>query len=123
MKIDAVASSNLPNTCLNFVKNQDGFETTFNMRLTRTHTTVSTLLGSLCTLVLVVLVSLYSYECVTTLVTENGDTINQNVIQNHFSEFEEFSHEKHGLNIAVAFTSYGNVDEWELDPSYGEIVI
>ena len=77
-------------------------------------------MGALCTLLIFIIIGLYAYLKVVTLLARKDVNIVQVLHSNYHSEKFEFGYED-GFNIAFAFTKFDNEVERILDPSYGEL--
>ena len=68
----------------------------------------------------IIIIASYAYLKTDVLINRSKVYILQHLMKNHVNQHEEFSFEN-GFNIAVAFTSYNNDEEYELKPEYGHI--
>ena len=78
-------------------------------------------MGSLCSLLVVVLVCIYGQFKYTVLLQKKDVDIISMVLEYHYDDLDSFGFED-GLNVAVAFTAFDNGKSWILDDSYGELV-
>ena len=91
------------------------------MKLDGSKDSLNSLMGTLCTLVLLVVLAMYTYLKGDTLIKRKDVDILSTVKDMHYSPEDEFSY-KNGFNFAVAFTAYDSNPEPILDPTYGEII-
>ena len=82
---------------------------------------MSSWLGFLCTLMILIVIALYAYLKAWILLQRKDVKLVQIMHDSHHSAELEFGYEN-GLNIAAAFSAYDNQRERILDPSYGELV-
>jgi len=99
----------------------DQFGQGFSMRLDGPQSQVSTLLGTLCTLMLAIIVLAYAYQKMDVLMNRKSVDILSTVSELAFEETDLLTAD-HGLNFAIGFTAYNNEREWMLPPEYGELV-
>ena len=78
-------------------------------------------MGSLFSFVMFLMVCGFAYLKVGLWITKKGVDIASATYDSYFDDEYEFS-SKDGLNFAMAFTAYDDVEEPILDPSYGKIV-
>ena len=78
-------------------------------------------LGSLCSLMIFTLTVLYAYQKMDVLIAKKDVDVLSATKQLVFNENDKFTYDN-GFNVAVAFTSFNNNEEWELDPAYGTLV-
>lgn len=78
--------------------------------------------GACCSLVLIFVILLYTYQKAGVLFNRKDFNVMQTVRDQAFTSDYVFSYEK-GFNFAFAFTSFDNEKEWLLDPTYGEMVV
>ena len=79
-------------------------------------------MGSLCSVLLLALVALYSYQKADILMNKKDVDILSTTNEDFYSSDDTWSSEN-GFNIAAAFTAYDSETEWILDPTYGSLVI
>ena len=84
-------------------------------------TVAQSYLGSLCSLMIFLLTVLYAYQKMDVLIEKKDVDVLSATKQLVFTEDDIFTYDN-GFNIAVAFTSFNNNEEWELDPAYGTLV-
>ena len=90
------------------------------MKLDGEKDNVSTVMGSICSLVLILIVCAYAYIKVDVWYNKKDVDIMSSTQKGHFGEEYVFDYEQ-GLNFAFAFTAYDSETENILDPSYGRI--
>ena len=78
-------------------------------------------LGSICSLIILCLTLAYAYQKIEVLISKKDVDILSAVKELVYSDTDKFTYEN-GLNVAFAFTSFSNEEEWELDPAYGTLV-
>ena len=78
-------------------------------------------LGSLCSLMILILTVLYAYQKMDVLIAKKDVDVLSATKPLVFTEEDKFNYDN-GFNVAVAFTSYNNDEEWELDQAYGTLV-
>ena len=78
-------------------------------------------MGSLCSVLLLALVILYSYQKADILINKKDVDILSTVNEDFYSSDDTWS-SKNGFNIAAAFSAYDSETEWILDPTYGSLV-
>ena len=81
---------------------------------------VKTFMGSICSIFILVVVSLYAYQKFDVYLNKLSVDIMTSVQRAHFSADYVFDHEQ-GLNFAIGFTAFDSETEDILDPSYGKI--
>lgn len=81
---------------------------------------VKTFMGSICSIFILVVVSLYAYQKFDVYMNKLSVDIMTSVQRAHFSADYVFDHEQ-GLNFAIGFTAFDSETEDILDPSYGKI--
>ena len=91
------------------------------MNLNEREQTVKSIMGSVCSILLLAVVVLYAYQKTEILVNKKNVDILTEIYEKELTYDDTFSYQN-GLNVAVAFTSYDSETEWILDPSYGELV-
>ena len=98
----------------------DSHAQSYETRISRDESKQRTLRGSLCTILLAIVLTIYSYRKVNILINREEEDTTQHVSEYEINERETFSF-KNGFNVAVALTSYSSETEMELDPSYGRL--
>ena len=83
---------------------------------------IRTACGACCTVLLLVLIAIFAVQKFLFLVLKNEVTVFTAESKLHFADSEPFVYAD-GLNVAVGLTSYDGNAEWQLDPSYGELVV
>ena len=84
--------------------------------------TLPSKMGSLCSILLTVLLIMYAGYKISILEGKKSIDIVQAVQENHFDDTHIFTNQQ-GLNIAIAVFSYFNPDyQQPIDPSYGKII-
>ena len=78
-------------------------------------------MGSLCTLIILIVVIAYSVQKMDVLINKKDVNVLSTIHKLYFDEDYTFCYEN-GLNLAVAFTAYDDQQEWVLDRRYGELV-
>ena len=78
-------------------------------------------MGSLLSFVMFLMVCVFAYLKIEMGITKEGVDIASATYDSYFDDEYVFS-SKDGLNFAMAFTAYDDVEEMILDPSYGKIV-
>ena len=91
------------------------------MNLNEREQTVKSIMGSVCSILLLAVVGLYAYQKTEILVNKKDVEILTEIYEKELTYDDIFSYQN-GLNVAVAFTSYDSETEWILDPSYGELI-
>ena len=81
---------------------------------------VKTFMGSICSIFILVVVSLYAYQKFDVYLNKLSVDIMTSVQRAHFSSDYVFDHEQ-VLNFAIGFTAFDSETEDILDPSYGKI--
>ena len=94
----------------------------YSMKLDGDRRKVSTFCGACCSLVLLILIALFAIEKFIVLLHKKDVTVINSESSLYFADSDPFDYE-HGLNVAVAFTGYDGETQWQLDPSYGELVL
>ena len=79
-------------------------------------------MGSLCTILILVITVVYSIQKLAVLNWRKDVDILSAVNSLVFTSEDKFTH-ANGFNIAVAFTEYNYNQEWELEPRYGSLVV
>ena len=82
---------------------------------------VKTFMGSICSIFVLVVVSIYTYQKFDVCMNKLAVDIMTSVQRDHFSADYIFDHEQ-GLNFAIGFTAFDKETEEILEPSYGKIV-
>ena len=91
------------------------------MKMSEDEDQVQTLMGSLCSLLMLLVVGSYAYLKVGVWQNNQDITILRSKQDSYFTPDFIFDQEM-GLNFAVAFTAYDNVQENILDEEYARIV-
>ena len=82
---------------------------------------VKTFMGSVCSIILLLIVSLYTYQKIDVYMNKLDVDIMSSVQREHFSSDYIFDYEQ-GLNFAIGFTAFDTETDDILDPSYGKIM-
>ena len=82
---------------------------------------IKSLMGSLCSVILLAITVLYSFQKAEILISKKDVDILSTINDDTYTSEDVFSY-KNGFNVAVAFTSFNSEREWELDPTYGSLV-
>lgn len=82
---------------------------------------VQTLMGTLCSLLMFVVVVAYAYQKTGVWLNKKDISIQYSSQDSFYDENYVFDHEQ-GLNFAIAFTAYDDETEPILDESIGRIV-
>ena len=82
---------------------------------------VNSIMGSICSLILALVIGLYAYQKMDVLISKKDVDVALSISEDHYTPDDVFNHDN-GLSIAVAFTAYDNEENWSLDNSYGELV-
>ena len=90
------------------------------MGVTEDTQAVQSSLGCIATVFVTVLIVLYAIQKTEILLRRRDMNIRQFTKKHHFPDDHRFSYEN-GFNIAVAFTGFDDIQEWDLDPSVGEL--
>ena len=98
----------------------DMFGQAYETRISDDEQELKSLKGSLFTILVLLLIAIFSYRKFNIFLTRKDAETSQHVRVNNLDEKEKFSY-KDGFNIAVGLTSFDDNTEWELDPSYGEL--
>ena len=91
------------------------------MQLEDGKTYVQTFMGSICSLILFLVVGSYAYQKTDVWISKKDVDIMSSIQTNYFTSDYVFDYDK-GLNYAVAFTAYDSETKYILDPSYGNLV-
>lgn len=92
------------------------------MKLESDSDSIKTVVGSLCSIVLLMVTIFYAYLKFDVLMEKKDVNVLSTVKDLYFDDTDQF-HYSNGLNIAVAFTAYDSVQEPILDPTFGELVL
>ena len=87
------------------------------MKLDEGSDSIKSLMGSLCSIMLTILILSYAYQKMDVLIERKDIDVLSTTNEMYFPDDDEFS-AKNGLRVAVAFTSFGLAETWELDPTY-----
>ena len=82
---------------------------------------IKSLMGSLCSVFLLAITVLYSYQKADILISKKDVDILSTINDDTYTSDDVFTN-KNGFNVAVAFTEFNSNTEWELDPTYGSLV-
>ena len=104
------------------VKGQDMFGQEYQMKLEEDEIQVKSGLGTICSLILLVITAGYGYQKFGVFWDKTDVSIMQSSVDLFFTDDDQYNW-KMGLNVAVAFTAYDSEKEWILDPSYGKLEI
>ena len=103
------------------VQSIDQFGESFRMKLDKHRHSVNSTIGSFFSFIMFVVVAAYAYQK-TDVWLEKKDVDIMSSTQRQAHGTDMIFDASKGLNVAIAFTAYDNVEEYILDPSYGEIV-
>jgi len=81
---------------------------------------IKSLMGSLCSIILMALTILYSIQKADVLISKKDVDILSTINDDTYTSDDVFAY-KNGFNIAVAFTAFDSESEWILDPTYGSL--
>lgn len=99
------------------IRDQDKFGESYQMKLSGDgdgQTSVTSWMGSLCTLLMVLMLGGYTYQKVDVFIKKEGAVILQTLHDSYYGNDDNFGYEQ-GFNVAVALDT-------QLDPSIGQIV-
>ena len=91
------------------------------MRLKDDDSEVRTVMGSICSIIVLAVTAFYAYLKMVVLIEKKDVDILSTVKELYYTDHDYFRY-KDGLNIAVAFTGYDNIEEPILPPQIGELV-
>ena len=77
--------------------------------------------GSLCSILILLVTALYGFQKLVVLIEKKDVSVLSTTLDSFYDENFVFAYED-GFNVAVAFTGFNNVVDYELDPSYGELI-
>ena len=97
------------------------FGQSYSMNLDGDSNVVQTYVGSLCSILILAISFIYAFQKLLVLIGKKDVTVLSTTIDSMYDDSFIFDY-KHGFNLAVAFTGYNDITEYELDPSYGELV-
>ena len=103
-------------------RSQDSFGESYSMKLEDGNDKLQTVMGSLCSIILLLITLFYAYLKFDVLRNKKDVNVLSTIKDSFFTDADHFSY-KEGLNIAVAFTAYDNERNPILDPTIGELVI
>ena len=92
------------------------------MKLESDSDELKTVMGSLCSILLLCITLFYAYLKFDVLMYKKDIKILQTVHDLFFTDDDKFSYAE-GMNIAVALTAYDSVTEPILDPTIGELFL
>ena len=116
-----MTSLNCRQKCLKKLKQQDiWFGESFSQKIDNDSSVLQSYMGSIVSILLLTVTLGYAYQKMDILANKKDVTITSTTLPFHFEETSGFTYEN-GLNLAVAFTSFNNEPEWELDPAYGTL--
>ena len=98
----------------------DQFGQKFSMKLDGETDSVQTSMGSICSLILFAIVTVYAYLKVDVWLNKKDVDIMTSTQTDFFTDDYVFDNSQ-GLAFAFAFTAYDSETEYILDPSYGRI--
>ena len=104
------------------LKSQDLFSESFNLRIDDGDDSIKSGFGTCCSILLLLVTALYAGLKMKVLEARNDVNILTATKDLHFTDDDVFSYEEHGLNMAIAFTSYSNNKLYELPGDIGELV-
>ena len=90
------------------------------MKLDAGSDSTKSIMGSICSILLFILMTTYSYQKMDVLIARKDVDILSTTNDKHWTDDDIFS-AKNGFRVAIAFTSYSNEEEWELDPTYASL--
>ena len=109
------------NTAKHALEGQDMFGEGISMKVDGGDDQLKSGFGTFCSILLLVITGVYGYTKLLTYIKKKDVNILSATKHLFFEDKDAFGYEQ-GMNIAVAFTAYNSKTEYELDPSYGEIV-
>ena len=77
--------------------------------------------GSVCSILLVLITSVYAIQKILVLYEKKDVDVVLTAVDSFYDMNFVFNY-SNGFNVAVAFTGYNNEVEMELDPSYGRLI-
>ena len=109
-------------TMENKLRDQDMFGQQFRMKLDAGSDDLRSIVGSLCSFILIILVCMFTYLKIDVLVNKKDVDIMSTINDNFYTPEDVLSYKSIGFNIAAGFTAFDSETEDILDPTYGEIV-
>ena len=109
--------------CRRKFKQQDSFGEHFFASLDDEKFMMQTYLGSIGSIVIMMLTFLYAYQKADVIIKKKDVDILSTTRDLYWSPDKQFSNKNDNFNIAIAFTGFNNKVEYELDPSYGKLLI
>ena len=106
---------------LSKVKDQDTYGQSMQLQLDEGKQVLKSMIGSICTLIIFVIVLGYMYLKIDVLISKKDIDILSTVEEFHYDADYVFDYSK-GFNLAVALTSYSSLGIEDLDDSIGRIV-
>ena len=103
------------------LKTRDSFGDAFHMKLDNGDDVVRSVMGSICSILVLAVVVLYMYQKTDVLISKKDVDVLSTINDSHFNPDYIFGYEE-GFNMAVAFTAYDNDPEPIEDPTIGELV-
>lgn len=108
--------------CRSTVSQADLLGERYWMKFDNNKTIVKTTCGACCSIFLLAAIIVFAVEKFLTMIQYKGVSVLTTESRLHFADSDAFDY-AHGLNIAVGFTGYDGTTGWQLDPSYGELVV
>ena len=90
------------------------------MKLDEGSDSIKSLMGSLCSILLTIVLFTYAYQKMDVLIGRKDIDVLQTTNEMYFPDDDEFS-ATHGFRVAIAFTSGRLKQQWELDPTYASL--
>ena len=99
----------------------DQFGMPYRMKIDHEKSVLKSTLGSVCSILMAIVIFTYAYIKIEVFLLKSDVDIMQSTIDSFFEDDYEFSHSQ-GLNFAIAFTAFDNIEEPILDPSLGKVI-
>ena len=99
----------------------DFFGENFNMKLDKQNATLKTSVGSLVSILVFIIVTVYAYIKCDVWIEKKDVDIMATELADYLPYDYKFDYDQ-GLNLAIAFTSFDNNPDPILDKSYGELI-
>ena len=106
----------------NMFRSLDLFSKNFSMRLDNGEDSLRTIGGACCSALVVILTLFFGVMKMHELISRDDVDVLSTVQEKAFGKFDNFTHDN-GLDFAFGFSSFGANPDWELDPSFGELVV
>jgi len=92
------------------------------MKLGSGNDDLKSIAGSLCSIILTVMVCMFAYLKADVLINKKDVDIMSTINDNYYDADRNITYKEDGFNIAAAFTAFDSETEDMLDPTYGELV-